>query len=985
MESGSLPGILLNMLNSDNSTRQASEALYKNLVESDPADVTLNLIQIMNSQTDTSLVTLSCILLKRNFECFWKTFTPSMQKSIQRLVLEGLQTISLKFSKIFSEVLSRLAIVIKQHSGKWPEFVQSLCNSLNGKSFQITTGFRVLLETFAFYSEDLSISKERLFQVFFHNFFSSEDDLKTSCCLCFLQVISVLSTVETKYFIGLLQSLLKSIISIESNDLCEKVLESLRDLSETEPLFFKNKLLWCFEFVERLLNSSKNVPCKYLALEFVTVLTEEYPSQITSNQQMVFGMIGLFRIMLEQVIGRPEDQIEINYEKNTLKLVSRVVLALRGSFAKAILDYLEKTLENSIKFKYVSIVLLSETAGEVFGTQLFEVLVNHLKSQLMQTAEEIHLAVIRVFKTLIKKFQMKFLIKNCLTVEEAVIIGFASQHAQIQLEAVELLTELLKTLENQDLQPESKECFLPKLLNFLKTESLVDSVLKCIEASADYFKRSNPLLFDFFYSELCSVFSSVQSPTTKILSMNTLIALRKTVNKKVLKTRLPHLFLMLKSLSEADFSSQIFKSCVLDSWKSLARHFESDFSLYLGEIVPVLLMYVSTEREDIEEYLETLLVIIETTQESFIAYLNTTSKIIIEIIVNDVSDAARSLACSISAVLVEIVLKTCNNEAKEGVIKFVRQFFVAICQVCAYEQDVATLVEMLQSLQRIISAPVQPFLSKSEIEILGDILVQFFHSRSSTNQLRQSASQVLSSMFRSHSTSTAQILDFISMSLLDKYLTETSNNTDKVFALSIFGDILSVAGNIMISEKLESLICLLLAHLNSNDTQVQIQAVKAIIEGTKTLESSKFKDFAEKVFTGMEFIVQTTGNDRSKRKVVQWALAAVCFLALFHQEALRVEGILRWLARFLPVFKINAAEKANEVFVNFVANQFQELLIDFEVFNAILRIGASGCCSKAVHEKIKSCVEGFLRIYGIQEAFKVVRVENHQYLNKLLQ
>jgi hypothetical protein len=66
------------------------------------------------------------------------------------------------------------------------------------------------------------------------------------------------------------------------------------------------------------------------------------------------------------------DAIDIDYEKLILGLIGRSVKVLRGNFAQMILEYLSVNTQSSWKFKYFSILLLSEAAVEMFGTGLFE-------------------------------------------------------------------------------------------------------------------------------------------------------------------------------------------------------------------------------------------------------------------------------------------------------------------------------------------------------------------------------------------------------------------------------------------------------------------------------------------------------------------------------------------------------------------------------------------------------------------------------------
>lgn len=987
MEEKHLSGILINLLNPDNSARKSAEFQYKQALDQNPVETILVLIDVMVNHPEHTIKSLSGILLKQSFELLWKSLDNTSQKVIQRLVLDGFtKNFSQHFLKIASDVISKLAICVKQNSGPWPDFSQFLLNCISGKEdWQVYSGFKILSEIFAYYAEELSSYKEKLYQSFLKHFFHPENEIKTTCCLCFIQVITVLSTAETKYFIGLLQVLFKSILSISSGPLTLKLLESLRDLGETEPMFFKNKFIWCLQLSEGLIKGALDITCKYLSLEFIVVLIESYPTLILNNSQTLFGYLELFRLTFIEAIGQAADSVDIDYEKMILGLVNRSIKVLRGNFAQFVLEYLASNSEGSWKFKYFSIFLLAECATEIFGTALFDPLMKFVLDNMQTGAKQVQVACLKTLKKFTHKFQTRFTGKYSESIENSMKIGFNTKESAVIQASLEVFIEFLKNLNNYELQSDSKEFFLNQIFAFLKTETVIETTLKAVEAASEYYKKSIPAFFSRFYPELITLFASSQSLPVKVSIANTLVSLRKTLKRKDLIRYLPEIFQILKFLSNSDYSSDIFKSCVLENWRFLVKHFGSEFSIYLSEIVPGLLMFISNTRDEIEEHLETLLVIIEATQESFIAFLNATSKIIIELIVNDVSDSIRALSCTIGAVLVEIVLKTSNSDSKEGVIKFSKQFFVAICQVCVYEQDVSTLIDMLHSLQRIISAPGLSFLTKAEIEILGEMLIQFLHTQSTSPLLRQTASKVLSAMFKTHTNSTMNLLDFIYSNLIDKYLTSSSQESEKLFALSIFSDILSVVGNLILTEKLEKVVLVLLNYAKGPERKLKIEAIKGIIEGSKELQPEKFKNYAEGILRTLESVILPLAKKKSDKKVLEWAVSAVCFMIHYQQSCLKVEMILPWISGFLPLNNIAVAGKSNEIFVNFVAGEFSGLVANQSILNCLVRISANALCKKSSYAKIRSCTLWYLKNYGAEAIYMNVILNNHQYLNKLLQ
>ena len=175
-----------------------------------------------------------------------------------------------------------------------------------------------------------------------------EIEVRSLAIYCFTILVSVINTPETMYYIELLQPLLRSVNYLISKpgNYGEEALRALCELAETEPLYFKAGILWCFNFGKAICMNNYIVGCKYLCLEFLVILIERHANAVFDKKVILCGTCDLIMHVLKDNIHEVED-VEINYDDLLLQLLRRIVDTIGDSIIDYILRNSEAKIDNN--------------------------------------------------------------------------------------------------------------------------------------------------------------------------------------------------------------------------------------------------------------------------------------------------------------------------------------------------------------------------------------------------------------------------------------------------------------------------------------------------------------------------------------------------------------------------------------------------------------------------------------------------------------
>ena len=195
---------------------------------------------------------------------------------------------------------------------------------------------------FPYFANEFLNYRQELYESFSKHLENPEAEVRSASIQAFTLLISVINTPKTMYFIELLKPLLKAVLSLSFNlYLLEEGLKSLRDLAETEPIYFRPRLFFCFSFTDILCKQDLQIRVKYLCLEFLTVLVERHSQLICDNKNAIPGICELFSIGIKETINCIDEDIEIDYKELILSLFKRIVDVID----EPMVDYILKNSE----------------------------------------------------------------------------------------------------------------------------------------------------------------------------------------------------------------------------------------------------------------------------------------------------------------------------------------------------------------------------------------------------------------------------------------------------------------------------------------------------------------------------------------------------------------------------------------------------------------------------------------------------------------
>ena len=199
------------------------------------------------------------------------------------------------------------------------EILESSINALKNQDESVFLAFNVLIGYFNYFYDYFQQLKEVLFLGFDMHLYSKNKDIQCACAISFCNMISIIDTPDAMYFGQLLPSLLKAALSLYDN---ETLFIALRDVAESEPLFFKKKINFCIEFVSILVKICKNPSICYLGCDFLSAIcinSQEMP------KESIGQIIELVRSFMKTINIQLPDTIEIDYLDLASELISKML------------------------------------------------------------------------------------------------------------------------------------------------------------------------------------------------------------------------------------------------------------------------------------------------------------------------------------------------------------------------------------------------------------------------------------------------------------------------------------------------------------------------------------------------------------------------------------------------------------------------------------------------------------------------------------
>lgn len=878
----SIQSILLSILSPDNTLRKNQESLLQSFHKSYPNEFTICLLKTLESSQNHSLKILSSILLRHTFtsnphnpsQYSWKLLTSETKLQTISSLLQSLKNESSFFiAKKIAETISELGILL--FSGDcpsgWPDLLDYIITSFDSNPNQLSSSMYLLCGLCSFFHEDLIMHQESLIKVCIDNLESAEFQLQISTIDFLTKFMCLLDEKEMLGFFQVVPSYLRAVIKVlnASEKDGEDALKNLRDLAETEPRYFVNKLNLAWEFFELVFESGiENMWIKSMGLDFIVALTGELKQEFLGNLPLCDALCqNVFKLMMsidcevEDSWASPyegfednDEDFEVDYAKFTKNHIAKIIMnlgveSILPMFLK-IIDYAINIDSSDWRIRYSGLMGLSEIIQFVQGDKKIIEIINILQKHAGYDNPKIRYAVFICLS------QIKDACYDNFQMELKEIIGLMIANGlrdPVNRVKAEALNTLGKIVEKWDLHFNMKilTVIMPIIINFISLPncSLViecalcalDSISKLLKENFSIWSTQTiPYLLNLLSNYTTYEYQQLQGKAIDCIS---------TINSYVEKTVLikySHNFIQILIIVQ---NTQIaeknhIKKPIICAWQQLAIVLSHDFSHYIKDMLSGFFYEISLETktyislaseenfdlqnvletpnkkgyfeaEDIEEncvVLESLYKIIEALKEIFAPYVEDTARFLLCLLGYKVDVEIKKVALKILVLLVDVA-----NIANQDYAVLGKNIINELWEKVIAETDVEGQVSELDAIQNIIENSQMLVISSEEMSHYCEILIKILQKTQARNQRRN--------FIEDNNENDEEVIN-LSVSKIQLYI-YTSINKIFTILLKTYKDPFLIITNFLISSIINRFLS---PEVNDQDYTFAINLINLIIE-----------------------------------------------------------------------------------------------------------------------------------------------------------
>ncbi|CAG9331653.1 unnamed protein product [Blepharisma stoltei] len=1026
-------GILTSILSSDNAIRKRAENQLQTLRVEHPNEFVICILRMFRQSQDGMVKMLGAVILRQMFSNLspsriqiWKRLTPESQEICKSELLEIMKKENmLALCKRLGDVISELAVAIftSDEQGSWDQLVPFLFECVMGNNNRtISSGFHTLNELFPFFHEEMLKHKESLFQVFRRQMENNDADVKLSCVQACCNMIGIIDTPDAMYFGELLSPIFKAIAwIIEKNEVSgEEALIALRDLTESEPKFFKPQLQLAYNFVTNICQLNiENSGLKYLAIEFLVCIAERLSIEMENAKAFAEAVCNMiFKVMLTidseieeswfvppegyQEQEDEEGSIDIDYAKRGRKLLSRLLEGVGDTqLMPYVLTLIQQSLNSSNKdwrIRYAGLMTVAEVAQYIDDDSRIATLIPILQSSVGQEFHsKIRWAAYHCIQKLSEDYEEEFQRGHHAIIVPLLLEGTTDSVPRVAACACAALNKFMEnaghTIANQ-----YTPLIIPKLIDRISSQNcsfIIEIALSalaslaeaCKEEFAVYYPQMAPYLFEIIRNYKSSIYKLLRGKAIECLTL-----MCNAVGRNVFSRNASQVIALLKDIQDHQLEeNDPLKAYLLSAWQRISATLKSDFAPYLGDVIPGLLkaanlqaeVSISTEPElqidieslmksdtkkklsvttsDIEDKevaLQTLLTIIDVLKGAYSPHVDRTATIILPLVGYPVNESIRSAAASICASLIVSLKESGHPNSLSFVVPLARRFLSALWIAASQEFEIETLVAQLEAIKMLIETPKTVYLSAEEVNNVGERVLklledslqrrsrhQFLQAEDSDNEegveepnkheedsLQSAVSEVLGVLFKTHRTQSLNIVEFLYANVLSKFLAPGSTDEDHKFAIFVIDDIVEFVGQDLAVSKWSALAEALLRYSCDKNDSVRQAAVYGLGMLATHSNSQAFQGMAQQILDSLnKAIALPLGRSKKTYEHARDnAISAVGKIIRYQPMCVDLNPLVPSWVDLLPL-KHDKTE----------ARIMHDLLVDIAISNTQLTVGSS--------------------------------------------
>lgn len=403
-------------------------------------------------------------------------------------------------------------------------------------------------------------------------------------------------------------------------------------------------------------------------------------------------------------------------------------------------------------------------------------------------------------------------------------------------------------------------------------------VESCREAFSEYYSSILPYLLNLVSTYKAAEYAHLRGRCIECITIMT-----EAVGKEVSQTSSKDVISLLRSLQDEEMHSNgTLKSYIMSGWQRICVTLKEDFVHFMPDVVPGLLRMAgthaeisistepesffnieqlmkgdkkrisvsTTETEDKEIGLQTILSMISVMRGAYAPYIEPTIAVAMPLLEFKVNETIRGCAASLLGSLPDVVKSSGNSDALSNTTNLCKVILGKLWQVASDEFDSETLTQQLEAIKTVLEAPEVPFLSAQEINIMGEKAIKILDdsiqrrirdkateeedsededlsefTKKEEDDLHTAISEVLGSIFKTHSNFSLDIVNFLYEKVLSKFLAPETSSEDHKFAIFVIDDIIEYIGQDVVGDKWNALCEAITRYADDSDDAVRQAAV----------------------------------------------------------------------------------------------------------------------------------------------------------------
>lgn len=951
--------IFTNLLSLDKDSRENASAQLDQAKAANPVQYCESLLSVLNSGTQENSKLVSIVLIRQSLPGLWDSFENDFKVFVKSKLLASIPAMdSWNLATNLGCAIAELAVrIIQSATGeKWPNILSSIITPLQGDNcYMKFISFFVLGEIIPYFCETFAKLKRKLVPIYIKHLQSPLPQLRFAVINSLIVYISVINTSETEQYAETLKPLLSSVHSLclEYPEYSQNCLKCLKELVESEPLYFKQDFLAVFGFFEELCRNAQ-VFVKVGLMEFVVVLVEKHRSSLLDKRSfLVLITDGILNCLADTAPGLMNGG-ENSEQKSLVKLLRRLVSCIGESIVDYLLKYVEHGLTNkkSINEDFTIILVLGEISPFIYNTDKIEVILNGFNSFIDNQAAALRWVSFRVIEKLVKIPDKAFQDSLQGSVLGLLKGGLLDSEDLITKKVLKILLSVIQSVEPVDLSKHFPE-FFPLVLSSITKRNCAEVSLEILTGCCVKCKK----LISGCYTQLLSFFLPLAREAefwTQVKILDFLVCLRKIVTKEEYLASLADILSVLQLVNQNSESCEGIKALIV-----ICKYLKKDLGRFLGMVVPELFQKLTGQNFSNEVGLELITALVDWTGEDFLEYSEHCLSYLMNIVKADLSDSEKLLVCHIAAKLSSLIVGSSTGLTPSQVQQF-KQLLSEYWKWTEHELEADTLISLLSEIRTLIDQ-IRSFSSEELSQYCSTILKLLQVQRQLSFPADKKKSSLDSFIFKSfqvlfnHPTPPILVcLQNIFSSIHSKMHAQQFPEQDLLFIFSLLHNTVLHCLQFMTLPQIESLFKTIDHFLKLPQYKVKKSCLKTLTLLYTNLSKDLFTRLAPVLLAQLESVLVLVKD--SKRlvdsRVKDLVLIAIGQVIKYKFDCLSLELIIPWWASHLPINSHKSQARLTHDFLADLAVHLPFLNSNPQIVTILLTVSFTDLCAPYTLPKI---------------------------------